>query len=71
MCDITSGLFEHIETTYTMDVDQRVSYTQCILRGAALKNYKAVLVECNQSANDLAGDSWYLGELKEISTDNF
>ena len=30
-----------------------------------------VLIDCNQSAKDLAGDSWGLGTLKEISTDNF
>ena len=54
-----------------MDVDQRVAYMQRILGVAALKNYKAVLVECNQSVKDPIGDSWDLGALKELSTDNF
>ena len=52
-----------------MDVDQRVAYTNHILRGAALKTHKAVMVECNQSAKDLAGYKWDLGALKELSTD--
>ena len=30
-----------------------------------------VLIDCNQSVKDLARDSWGLGTLKEISTDNF
>ena len=54
-----------------MDVDQRVAYKKCILRGTALKNYKAVLVECMQLAKDLAGDSWYLGALKYLYRDDF
>ena len=71
MHDLTSGVFENLEITSPMDVEKRVAYMQRILRGAAIKNYKTVLVECKQSTKDLAGDSWNLGELKEISTDNF
>ena len=52
-------------------MDQRISYTQHILRGAALKKYKVVLLECKQLENNLAGDKWDLGVLKEISTDDF
>ena len=52
-------------------MDQRVAYTQRILRGAALKKYKAVLLECKQLEKDLAGDKWDLGNLKEISMDDF
>ena len=44
---------------------------QRIMRGAALKKYKAVLLECNQLAKDLAGENWTLGDLKELSTDDF
>ena len=54
-----------------MDLDKRVAYMQHILRGAELKNYKMVMVECKHSAKDLAGDSWDLGALKELSTYNF
>ena len=48
-----------------------VAYMHHILRITVLKNYKAVLVECKQSAKDLAGDNWDRGALKEISTDDF
>ena len=41
MRDLTREVFEHLEITSHMDVDQRVAYTQRILRGAALKKYKA------------------------------
>ena len=44
-----------------MDVDQQVAYMQRIFRGAALKNYRAVLVEFKQSVKDLAGNKWDLG----------
>ena len=54
-----------------MDVDQRVAYTLSILRGAALNKNKAVLLECKQSAEDLTGDKWTLGEPKGTSTDEF
>ena len=54
-----------------MYVDQMVAYTQRILRGSGIKKYKAVLLECKQLAKDLAGDSWTLGELKELSTEDF
>ena len=39
-----------------MDMDQRVSYTQHILKGSALKKYIEVMVECRQSAKELTGD---------------
>ena len=54
-----------------MHVDQRVYHKQCIIIGAALKNYKAVLVEYKQSAKELAGYKWNLGALKELPTGNF
>ena len=71
MCDLTSGVFEHLDITSTMDVDQMVAYTQRIIIGAALKTYKAVLIECNHSVKDLAGDTWDLSALKELFTENF
>ena len=70
MRDLTSGMFEHLDITSPMDVYQRVAYTQQIIRGAALKNYKAVLVEYKRSAKELAGDKWTLGVLKGLSTDD-
>ena len=71
MHDITIGVFEHPDITSPMDVDQRLAYMQRILIGAALKKYKVVLVECKKLEHDLVGDSWDLGNLKELSTDNF
>ena len=56
MCDLTCGVFEHLEITSTMDVNQRISYTQRLLRGAALKKYKSVLMECKESAKDIPGE---------------
>ena len=44
---------------------------QRIFTGAALKKYKAVLVECNHLAKELTGDKLTLGALKELSVDNF
>ena len=71
MHDITIGVFEHLDITSPMDVDQRLAYMQRILIGAALKKYKVVLLECKHSEKDLKGYKWYLGELKELSTDDF
>ena len=55
MHKITVGVFEHLEITSPIDVDQRVSYTQRILSGAALENNRLVLVECKQLEKELAG----------------
>ena len=71
MRDLTSGVFEHLDITSPIDVYQRVAYRQIILRGAALKNYKAVWVECKQSSKYISGDNWDLGAMKEISTEDF
>ena len=71
MREITSRVFDHLDITSPMDVYQRVVYTKRTLRGDALKKYKVVLVECKKLEHDLVGDSWDLGNLKELSTDNF
>ena len=52
-----------------MDVDQIIAYMQCLLRGGELKKYKAFLMECKESAKDLAGDKWTLSDLKALSTE--
>ena len=54
-----------------MDLDQMFAYTQSILSGDTFKEYKAVQLDFKQSANDLVGDKWTLGELKGLSTDDF
>ena len=70
MRNLTVGVFEHLEITSIMDVDQRVAYTQHTLRGAALKKYRYVIVECKQLTNEIAGYKWDLGKLKGLSTDD-
>ena len=54
--NIASRVFDHLETTSPMEVEQRVVYTQTILRGPGLNKYKAVLLECKQSVKDITGD---------------
>ena len=44
---------------------------QSILRGAALKKHREVLVTYRQSAKELAGNEWTLGELDRISVEDF
>ena len=38
MRDLTIGVFEYLEITSHMELDQRISYTQIVLIGSALKN---------------------------------
>ena len=45
MQDLTIGVFELLEINFSMDVDQRVAYTEHILRGAELNKYKSILLE--------------------------
>ena len=71
MRDSTSRVFEHLVTASIMNFDQRVAYTQIILREAALNTYKAFLLECNQLAKYLTGDKCTLVELKGQSTYDF
>ena len=70
MHGLTSGVFEILNIISPMDVDQRLAYNKHIMIGAALKKYKAVLLECKQSVNNLLGDKWTHSDLKGISTDN-
>ena len=67
MHDLTSRVFEHLEITSPMDFYQRVDYTQHLLRGLALKKYKAVLTECKESAKALAGYHWTLGKTMDVT----
>ena len=55
MRNLTVRVFEHLEINSTTDMDQRLAYTQRILRGAVIKKYRAVLVECKHLAKDIAG----------------
>ena len=71
ICDLTSKGFDHLDITSLVEVDQRVVYTQTILRGSAINKYKTVLLECKQLVKNLMGDKWTLGDLKAISTEDF
>ena len=54
-----------------MDVDKRVNYIQCLLRGSGLKKYKVVLTECKESAKKLAGDQFNLLKTKDVTMEQF
>ena len=71
MCDLTVGVFEHIEIISPTDVDKRLSYMQRILIGAALKKQREVLVTCKKSVKDLASDEWTLGEMNRLAAEEF
>ena len=70
MRDLTRWLFDNLDITSPMGVDQWVAYTQRILIGAVLKKYKAFLLEFKQLKKDLSGDKWTLGEIKELYTED-
>ena len=42
---------------------------QRILRGAMLKKYKAVLLECKKSAKDIMVEKWNLDKMNGLSTE--
>ena len=69
--DLTVGVFEHLEIIYTTIVDKRLAYTQRILRGSALKKHQEVLMTCKQSAKELTGDEWTLGDMSGLLTEDF
>ena len=71
MRDLNVGVFEHLDITSPMDVDKRLAYTKRILRGAALKKYREVLVTCRRLARELAGDDWTLSDLTGLSAEYF
>ena len=70
MRDLTVGVFEHLEIILPTDIYKRLAYTQRILKVSALKKYQEVLVTCKQSAKDLTGDEWTLGDMIELSTED-
>ena len=67
MHDLTVRLFEHQETTSPTDSDQRIAYTEWIIRGAALNKYKIILEECNDSVKEIAGDHRKIGPTKDLT----
>ena len=71
MCNLTNGVLENREITSPMEVDQSIAYMQRIMRVSELKKYKAVLMECKESAKDPIGDKYTLGNLKVLSLEDF
>ena len=71
ICNLTVGVIYHLEITSPMDVDKGVSYMQRILKGAALKKYKQVLVACRQLTKALAVDEWNIRNLAGLSAEAF
>ena len=71
ICNLTSGVFEHLVITSTMDVDQSLNYTQRLIRGAALIKYKAILTEYKESAKELAGYQYNLGDVRYLSQSDY
>ena len=69
MCNLTSRVFEHLDITSSIHVDERINYTKLLLRGASLKKYKSVVTECKELTKELAGDQWNIGDIKELSTE--
>ena len=68
---LPSGVFLHLDTTSTMEVEQRFAYTQRILREAELKKYKTLLKACKGLENDIAEEKWNLRDFKELSIEDF
>ena len=56
MHDLTNRVFKHLKITFTLNVNERVKYTQRLLKGTVLKKYKTVLVECKELAKSISGD---------------
>ena len=50
MHDLTVRVFENLEITSPIDMDQNLAYMQCILKGAGIKKYREFLVACRQYA---------------------
>ena len=71
MRDLTVGVFKHLEITSKTDVDKRINYTECILRGTILKKYRQFLGDCKELQKGLVGDQYNLGATKNATTEQF
>ena len=69
--DFTVEVFEHLDIILPTDVDKRLACTHHILRGSELKKHLEVLVTCKQTAKELAGDEWTLGDMRRLPTEDF
>ena len=71
MRNLTSIVFEKLETNLPLDVDKIVNYMQVLLRGSAINKYKTVLAECKGLEKGIAGDQWTLGTTEDVTKDKF
>ena len=71
MRNLTSGVFEHLKITSTMDAYQRFKYTQRLLKGLLLKKYKTFLEEYKETANGIDEYQRKLGEAKDVTMESF
>ena len=71
MYDLKVGVFEHLEITSPMDADQRILYTQRILRGTDIKKYKQILEGCKVPIKGISRDQWALVVTKDVTTEQF
>ena len=46
------GVFEHLDITSILDLDQRVKYTESTLMGPLLWKYYLVLLDCKDTDTD-------------------
>ena len=71
MRNLNVGVFEHIKITSPVDLYNILAHMQPILRGAALKKYREVLVTYRQWTKELTGDGLNLGKLAWLSAEAF
>ena len=71
MLYLSVGVFEYIEITPVMDIDLRIKYTESILQGPAIKNFRQVLVECKDSEKGLYGYQWSIGWTNDVTMKQF
>ena len=71
MCDLTVGVFENIEITYMLDMDQKVKLTEYILIGPALNKHHAPFMDYKETANKISWYQWHFGSEKDTIMEYF
>ena len=65
------GFFEHLDITYSLYVDARVNYIDCILKGVKLTKFKSMLISCKDNTMKESEENWTTGEAKNMLMDVF
>ena len=68
---LTGRVFEHLEIISPTDMDKRIAYTQCILRGAAIKKIPRGLGDMPTVVKYIAYYEWTLGDMKRLAAEGF